>query len=116
MLFKNGCRIRSKYVQLIFLKDNETVPNRRECEKSKFAVCVYKKLGNSVKRNKAKRILREIFRRHQQNIKSGFKIVFIPETKWTELDFSGKENEIIAILKKARLLKIQDEFSGYPTD
>jgi len=46
-------------------------------DKSRLGVGLYKKFGNAVERNRAKRQVREIFRLHKQRVKPGFDLVFL---------------------------------------
>lgn len=42
-----------------------------------FGVCVSKKNGNSVQRNKLKRWVREVYKSEEQKLKKGYNIVFL---------------------------------------
>jgi ribonuclease P protein component len=44
---------------------------------SRFAVCPVRKYGNSVNRNRVKRVFREIYRLNKNRIKPGFDIVLV---------------------------------------
>jgi len=83
---------------------------------NKIAFCVHKKFGNAPRRNKVKRILREIYRKNRHKIKLGFHIAIIPGNNWLNLDNSRKETEFYVIFKKAGLMLSQNEISGNSTD
>jgi ribonuclease P protein component len=44
---------------------------------NRFAVCPVRKYGNSVKRNRVKRIFRELYRQNRNRIRTGFDIVLV---------------------------------------
>ena len=81
-LFKNGERIRFPEFVLIFRQN--TLPF------SRLGISVGRKFGNAVKRNRAKRLCRELFRLNQYIIPKGFDMVFLPgryllEAAWKKL-------------------------------
>lgn len=66
---------------VIFFKENS---------KRKLGVVASKKVGNAVKRNRAKRLLRELFRKNQYKIKKGHIVLVakksIINSKWNILE------------------------------
>lgn len=67
-----------------------------------FGVCVSKKNGNSVQRNKLKRWVREVYKNEETKLKKGFNIVFLYKrtTIIDNLNYSLIEQDIIKCLKE----------------
>lgn len=70
----------------------------------KMGICVSKKHGNSVTRNRIKRIVREIFRLHADQLKENFSYVFLPK-KADEYDYHALERDFLHIMEKQKLFK-----------
>ena len=108
--------MRSKYV-LNCQKDFDKVYRFGKSQGSKYVVLFYrkndlgytrisylasKKVGNSVKRNRARRLMREAFRLSGQTISKGYDLIFIARSSITETDMRGTMRSEVAALKKAR--------------
>ena len=92
VLYKKGYRYKSKYFSLIGLSNALTY--------SRVGVVASKKVGNAVTRNRAKRRMRELFRRNKNLLTHpvDFIIVAMPamrEATWPEL----KESYLQAVGK-----------------
>ncbi len=68
-LYKKGRSVGDKYV-VIFCRENGTPINRT-------AFLASKKVGNSVARNRARRLMKESVRLSRENIGNGFDLIFI---------------------------------------
>jgi ribonuclease P protein component len=67
--YEQGARVHGRYSTLFIL------PNKLGC--GRLGIAATKKLGGSVERNRAKRLIREVFRRNK--IAPGFDIVVVPK-------------------------------------
>lgn len=77
-------------------------------ETLQMGICVSKKHGNSVRRNRIKRIMREIFRLHADELKEGYAYVFLPKVA-EEYDYHAIERDFLRILEKQNLKKSPPE-------
>lgn len=96
-LYKKGKSIGSRYVVLFFIKNN--LPYIRK------AFLASKKVGNSVRRNRARRLMKESYRKVSGDIKNGYDILFIARNNINGVKCGDVEKSINEILKKAKLLK-----------
>ena len=67
-----------------------------------FAVCVSKKNGNSVIRNKLKRWVREAYKQEELNLKLGYNIIILYKrtTKVGEINFHIIHEDIVNCFRK----------------
>lgn len=68
---------------------------------------VSKKVGNAVKRNYVKRIIRESYKNIEKDIKYGFNLFFVCKNKanFDDINYELIYNDIVYLLKKAGLLE-----------
>jgi ribonuclease P protein component len=76
-----------------------------EDARSRLGVVVGKKVGGSVVRSRAKRLLRESFRVHQHELTQPLDLVLVARPSIVQKDFSGVERDVLATLRQAGLLK-----------
>lgn len=73
--------------------------------RSRLGVVVGRKVGGSVVRSRAKRLLRETFRLHQNELSQPLDLVLVARPSIVQKDFHGVEHDVLATLKQAGLLK-----------
>lgn len=90
-VFKKSSNVSVRGAKLLYLENGLPF--------SRFGVTLVRKYGTAVKRNRAKRVLREVFRRNKHQIKPGFDLVCL---LFPGIDnFSEREGQFIELLKKA---------------
>lgn len=75
-----------------------------DLETSRFAFVASRRVGNAVKRNRAKRLLREAVRLHQKQIAPAWDCVFIARPLLSQASYQETETAVLQLLKRARLL------------
>lgn len=70
-------------------------------EYSRLGVIASKRVGNAVKRNQAKRIIRELFRKYRSHILVPSDVVVLARSSITKLSFSELEQLFIKALRKS---------------
>jgi ribonuclease P protein component len=70
----------------------------------KLGVVTSKKIGGAVERNRARRLLRESFRRHQHEFAQPVELVLVARNSIAGKEFAGVERDFLAALNRAGLL------------
>ena len=96
-VFTSSVRVTCSGAKLV-VKKNEYIQNR-------IAVTLVRKYGNAVARNRAKRVLREIYRNLKFSIKTGYDMVIVLYPgKYT---YNQRFEQFVYLLKKADLLIVK---------
>lgn len=74
-------------------------------EELKLGLAVGKKLGCAVVRNRMKRLMREVFRLHQSELKRGVHFIWVARRKLTKADYKTFERVFLRLAKRAALLR-----------
>jgi ribonuclease P protein component len=89
-VYNTGLRLHGRYMT-VFLVPNGT-PSPR------LGVAATRKLGPATHRSRAKRLAREVFRRHK--IAVGLDVVIVPRREMLDAVFTNLEADYLAILEK----------------
>jgi ribonuclease P protein component len=76
-------------------------------EKTRFAFVAGRSVGNAVRRNRAKRLLREAVRLRLDGIVSGRDCVFIARRRTPDASFAEVEGAVQNLLRRADLLEAE---------
>ena len=96
-LYRQGIRVRGDTV-ILFYRPADVEPFR-------IGFSTRKKLGNAVRRNRARRLMREVFRLHQHEVKPGMEYLFLWTGPVEGVGLKEVEREMVVLLKKGGLLR-----------
>ena len=95
-LYKRGKSVADRYVVVIFLKN--------ELPYTRTAVLASKKVGNSVTRNRAKRLIKESLRTINGEMTPGYDLILIARNSINGRKCKDVEESLKRCLKKANLI------------
>jgi ribonuclease P protein component len=90
-VFDAGTRSHGRYMTLVIWPTDSEV--------GRLGIVATRKLGGAVQRNRAKRLVRELFRRHKP---ANLDIVVLPRRELLDVDFASLEADYRAALRRHR--------------
>lgn len=89
-IYQEGARFHARLMTLFILPNHQQRP--------RLGVAATRKLGSAVRRNRAKRLVREIFRRNKPA--AGYDIVVVPRPEMLSAGFADLEADYCSALRR----------------
>lgn len=78
---------------------------RRTDNCKRMGISINKKVGHAVKRNRLKRMIREVFRFRKETLQEGLDLVFIVRRGISISTYSGMEKAMEDLFRRARIIR-----------
>jgi ribonuclease P protein component len=88
--YDTGVRINGRYMTVFVVENGGQTP--------RLGVAATRKMGAAVQRNRAKRLARELFRRHK--IDAGLDVIIVPRREMVDVPFATLEADYLAALER----------------
>ncbi len=98
VVYNRGKAVSNKLFVIYIYKNRRNINNR-------LGISISKKVGKSVIRNKIRRRIYEVYRLNQENLKSGYDIVFIARVGAKNRKYEDIEKSILSLFKKGMIMQ-----------
>ncbi len=96
-VYNKGKSQGSRYVVCFSLKNN--------LDYNRIGFLASKKVGNSVKRNRARRLMKESYRKIEKKVLTGYDYIFIARNTINDVKCIDVEKSMYFVLKKSKKIK-----------
>lgn len=96
-IYNKGKSVGERYV-VLFYRKNQLPYNRK-------AFLASKKVGNSVKRNRARRLMKESYRQMEESLPLGYDLIIIARNTINDLKYADVKKSLEAAMRKAKIIK-----------
>ena len=96
-VYQNGKSYANKYLVMYVLKNN--------LDRNRIGISVSKKVGNSVVRHRLTRLVREIYRLHEEMFNSGLDIVVVARVNAKSILYTDMESALLHLAKLHKIVK-----------
>jgi ribonuclease P protein component len=90
-IYKQGIRVHGRYLTLFLMAGEPTI--------GRLGIAATRKLGGAVERNRAKRLIREVFRRNK--VAPGYDLVVVPKRELLDASLTVLETEFRNIVERS---------------
>lgn len=97
-VYAKGTSVVTPFLVMYYLKNGMPI--------NRLGISVSKKVGNSVIRNRAKRLIKEAFRLSDIPLKNGYDLVIIARVRMNQADYKTVYRYVLQVLRKIRKEKI----------
>lgn len=94
-VYCNGKSLANRYLVMYVLKN--------ELEVNRLGISVSKKVGNSVVRHRVTRLIRESYRLHCEEVKTGYDIIVVGRVSAKEMGFKEIESSFLHLIGMHKL-------------
>lgn len=100
-VYQCGKSFANKYLVMYVLEKND--------KKNRLGMSVSKKIGNSVVRHRVTRLIRETYRLHQMELKTGYDIVIVARVNARNCNYWEMERAFMHLCRLHHLLNKEDD-------
>jgi len=93
-VYEQGHKFRAEYFTAFVLANSE--------QRSRVGITATRKTGNSVRRNRSRRLAREVFRKNKWRVPPGVDIVINVKSSMAEACYAEIEKDFIQFLERSR--------------
>lgn len=72
---------------------------------TRIGFVVTKKIGHAFARNRAKRLMKEVYRLHQHTVAEGYDLVLLAGRFLTQASYAEAEKAILSLFRKAGIME-----------
>ena len=87
---------------------------RGQAGKVRYGITTSKKIGNAVKRNRARRRIRELYRTNEARLAPGYDIVVVARTRVIYGRYRDLERSFLQLMRKLELVRPQEGAKSEP--
>ena len=105
-LYRKGHTCANRYLAIYCRKTNRPI--------SRLGITTGVKLGNAVKRNRARRRIRELYRTNEARLAPGYDIVVVARTRVIYGRYRDLERSFLQLMRKLELVRPQEGAKSEP--
>lgn len=106
-VYEQSRKRRSASMSWFLAPQKATADHGRPTAKPRVGLTVGKVLGKANERNRIKRRLRDVLRRHIEELPAGFDLILHPQRTVLTMDFTKLEAEVVRILEQANAERVR---------